>query len=1025
VARKIFVVLLFFSLIAVPFEGVRAIPAGVGVMGDSATQPYRCIGRGDATSFTWTEVLNRVRGIDFGGEPCEPYNEAWSGERIDLNMASQTSDVIDNFQAGRIGRAIIMLGFNDLYEVAGTPDVPALLAEYRRNVERLLDAGMAPENILIIDISQENWEDKKELVDQFNAGLEDLAEEKGTAFSSFVTFQTELACRSPNGGASYNVGGQTIRNAYGDEWHNFRVADGHLGTLGNGILANDLIVNFLGVARMSDAELLAVVGGEENPSNPPPDCAPIGFPTTTTITQDSPDPSDLGATVTVNYTVTSNDGTPSGNVTVSDGVNSCSGSVATGTCNLPLTTGGARTLRATYAGNNDFRGSSDSEPHTVNKANTTTTITGDSPDASVVGQAVTVNFAVSSSAGGTPSGNVTVSDSASSATCTGTVAAGGCSITLSAAGSRTLTARYAGDTNFNSSTSAGAAHTVNPASTTTTVTGDAPDPSAFNQAVTVSFSVVANSPGGGTPGGNVTVSDGVNSCSGSVAAGSCSITLTTLGARTLTASYVGNSNYAGSSSAGAAHTVNKADTTTTITDDSPDPSEIGQSVTVQFSVTSAGGTPTGDVTVSDGVDACVGTVAAGSCSITLNTLGARTLTATYGGDTNFNGSASAGATHTVNKASTTTTITGDFPAPSTVGQAVTVNFTIISANGAPTGDVTVSDGVDACIGAVAAGSCSITLTTAGSRTLIATYAGDSNFNGSASAGAAHSVDQASTTTTITSDAPDPSVAGQAVIVNYTVAVNAPGGGTPTGNVTVSDGVDSCVGTVAAGNCSIALSTAGVRTMTATYAGDSNFTTSASAGEAHTVKDGKTLTSIAALDGWLLESGETSNKGKTLNKTASTFFLGDDAQKKQYRSVLSFTTKDLPDNAVITKITLKVKKQGVLGGGNPVNAFQGFLLDIKEGYFGLAAGLQASDFQSKGDQSYGPFKPALASGWYTFDLTPARDYINMLSTNGGVTQVRLRFKLDDNNNAKANYLSLYSGNATTASRPQLIIEYYVP
>jgi hypothetical protein len=45
---------------------------------------------------------------------------------------------------------------------------------------------------------------------------------------------------------------------------------------------------------------------------------------------------------------------------------------------------------------------------------------------------------------------------------------------------------------------------------------------------------------------------------------------------------------------------------------------------------------------------------------------------------------------------------------------------------------------------------------------------------------------------------------------------------------------------------------------------------------------------------------------------------------------------------------------------------------------------------------------------------------------GLTQMRLRFKLDDNNNAVANILSLFSGNATAAaSRPELIITYYVP
>jgi hypothetical protein len=188
---------------------------------------------------------------------------------------------------------------------------------------------------------------------------------------------------------------------------------------------------------------------------------------------------------------------------------------------------------------------------------------------------------------------------------------------------------------------------------------------------------------------------------------------------------------------------------------------------------------------------------------------------------------------------------------------------------------------------------------------------------------------------------------------------------------------------------------------------------------------KTYTSAAAQDGWSLESAEFSNKGGTMNSTATTLYLGDNAQKKQYRSILSFSTKGLPDNAVITKVTLKVRKQGILGGSNPVNTFQGFMVDVRRGFFGPAAGLQVSDFQANANKSYGPFKPALVSGWYAINLTPAKAYINKLASDGGVTQVRLRFKLDDNNNAIANYLSLYSGNAPAASRPQLIIEYYVP
>jgi hypothetical protein len=186
-----------------------------------------------------------------------------------------------------------------------------------------------------------------------------------------------------------------------------------------------------------------------------------------------------------------------------------------------------------------------------------------------------------------------------------------------------------------------------------------------------------------------------------------------------------------------------------------------------------------------------------------------------------------------------------------------------------------------------------------------------------------------------------------------------------------------------------------------------------------------ILSIAASDGWILESTENSNVGGSLNSTATTFRLGDDAAKKQYRDILSFNTgASLPDNAIIIKVTLKVKRQGIIGGGNPVTMFQGFMVDIKKGFFGTAA-LQASDFQTKANKTYGPFNTVLSGGWYSLDLTSGKAYINQLNTLSGLTQIRLRFNLDDNNNAVANYLSLFSGNAPAASRPQLIIQYYIP
>ena len=191
---------------------------------------------------------------------------------------------------------------------------------------------------------------------------------------------------------------------------------------------------------------------------------------------------------------------------------------------------------------------------------------------------------------------------------------------------------------------------------------------------------------------------------------------------------------------------------------------------------------------------------------------------------------------------------------------------------------------------------------------------------------------------------------------------------------------------------------------------------------------KMFQSIAIQDGWILESAETSDAGGTFNNTAQTIYLGDEKTKKQYRGILSFNTSSLPDTAVITKVTLKVKQQAVIGGGNPVTMFQGFFADVKKGTFGLAA-LQITDFQAATGsvgKTYGPFLTVLSGGWYSLDLTAGKAYINNLTMSSGLTQIRLRFKLDDNNNAVANYLSLYSGNTVQATnRPQLVIQYYVP
>ena len=284
-----------------------------------------------------------------------------------------------------------------------------------------------------------------------------------------------------------------------------------------------------------------------------------------------------------------------------------------------------------------------------------------------MGQPVPVTFTVTG-APGTPTGNVTVSDG-TGATCIGTVAAGTCNLASTTAGAKTLTATYAGDATHSGSTSAGVGHTVSAAAPPRHDHRRHPDPSTVERGLRRDLHRGAGGAGRGHPDRQRHRERRRRHCVGTVAAGTCNLTSTTTGAKTLTATYATDGNFAGSTSAGVAHTVNAAAPRRRSPRIRPIPASSASRMPVTFTVTGAPGTPTGNVTVSDGTGAsCIGTVAAGTCNLTSTTAGAKTLTATYAGDATHTGSISAGMAHTVNAAGTTTTITADTPDPSVVGR---------------------------------------------------------------------------------------------------------------------------------------------------------------------------------------------------------------------------------------------------------------------------------------------------------------------------------------------------------------------
>lgn len=108
---------------------------------------------------------------------------------------------------------------------------------------------------------------------------------------------------------------------------------------------------------------------------------------------------------------------------------------------------------------------------------------------------------------------------------------------------------------------------------------------------------------------------------------------------------------------------------------SPEPSHVAQPYKVNFSLTAAGGIPTGQVTVSDGSASCSAAATVGGCVLNSSTPGTKTITVVYAGDNQFAGTSKA-ITHTVNY--------GGSLADLASGSGWETTFTLVNLGAAPT-----------------------------------------------------------------------------------------------------------------------------------------------------------------------------------------------------------------------------------------------------------------------------------------------------------------------------------------------------
>ena len=291
---------------------------------------------------------------------------------------------------------------------------------------------------------------------------------------------------------------------------------------------------------------------------------------------------------------------------------------------------------------------------------------------------------------------------------------------------------------------------------TTTVVTSSLNPSTVGASVT--FSATVTSTTAGTITGTVNFLDGATTIgSGTITAGVATYSTTTLtqGPHTITAVYVGDTNYATSTSTAITQTVNASTkaATSTVVVSTVNPSVYGNTAGFNATVTSTTpGNFTGTVSYYDGATLL------GSGPIQSNgksdlftpdfNVGANSITAQYSGDGNYAASTSPAIIQTVTIAPTTTTLTGS---PTSAAAGTSIMFTATTTTSgtfAITGSVNLLDGgttiLPATIGAGGVTTFSTTTLAVGMHTITAQYVGNTDFVGSTSSAVTVNITSAGT-----------------------------------------------------------------------------------------------------------------------------------------------------------------------------------------------------------------------------------------------------------------------------------------
>jgi hypothetical protein len=546
--------------------------------------------------------------------------------------------------------------------------------------------------------------------------------------------------------------------------------------------------------------------------------------------------------------------------------------VTTATFSVPVTTT-TNALQAVYSGDTNYAASTASQvtltvvtPPTVAVTLGTTT----PQPGSTLSVSATVTPISSGSAA--PTGTVTFYLDAVSqmtqALVAGSPSTATGSITVPTTGTHIVTAIYSGDSNHTSATSPGVSFTVAKIVTSLVLTPSSTAP-APGSSLVLTATVPDNYSGTSLASGSVTflldgVSQGVQPLvltSGLMSA-SLTITAPSTGTHTLLATYSGDSYFSTATSNAVTVTTAKTSTTLLVTPATTAPTVAGSLlVTATISPSTVLTTlPTGTVTFTfDGITEVVGTVVSGSpatatATFTVPSAGTHSLQATYSGDTNYLASTAPAITLTVAKTAPAVVVTPATLVPTagaTLGVSASITAPSTSATAA-TGTVTfMLDGTAIGTGTVVSGSPSTaSITTAalsaGSHTLQAIYNGDTNYTSVSSSPVSVTSTKSVTTLAVVPATTTP-IAGNAMQVTANLTATLSGATIPTGTVTFSmDGATVGSTSLVSGTSAyqtITVPTTGVHVLSATYSGDSNYSSSISPSVSFTVAKTSTTTVV--------------------------------------------------------------------------------------------------------------------------------------------------------------------------------------